>query len=257
MFNFIDHTIIKHITNTALRAGDLIMEFYNKPLSVQIKSDNSPVTIADIEANNFIVQELNNITPNITIISEEGDLSIYTNAQTFWLVDPIDGTKSFINATGQFTVNIALIHNKHPVFGVIYAPLTKILYFNENNIAYKQHDHSIELIKVNNNHNEMVAIISLHHRNHQMISYLNTLQLKSVITSSSSIKFCLIAEGKADIYPNFGKTMEWDTAAGHAILNAAGGSVKTHDGQPLTYGKENFVNNLFIAYGKGDENQEK
>lgn len=250
MINFLDHTIIKQVINTALKAGDLIMEFYNKPLSIEIKSDNSPVTIADIEANNFIVQALNNINPNIAIISEEDETPISINDATFWLVDPIDGTKSFINKAGQFTVNIALIHNKFPVFGVIYAPLTQTLYFNENNIAYKQFKNSLTSIKVNNNHNEVIAIISTHHRTRQISSYLNNLKLKSVITASSSIKFCLLAEGKADIYPNFGKTMEWDTAAGHAILNAAGGSVKTHDNKPFIYGKENFVNNLFIAYGK-------
>ncbi|AIL65670.1 3'(2'),5'-bisphosphate nucleotidase CysQ [Rickettsiales bacterium Ac37b] len=250
MIDFLNHAVIQKIINTALKAGDLIMDFYSQPLSVQIKSDNSPVTIADIEANNFIVQALNHITPDILVISEEDETPIHINEKIFWLVDPIDGTKSFINKTGQFTVNIALVHNKYPIFGVIYAPLSQTLYFNKHNIAYKQHNNSTIPISVNNNWDEVVAIISAHHRNRQINSYLNTLKLKSVMTASSSIKFCLIAEGKADIYPNFGKTMEWDTAAGHAILNAAGGSVKTHDNKPLMYGKEKFVNDLFIAYGK-------
>ena len=171
----------------------------------------------------------------------------------FWLIDPLDGTKSYIKRKGDFTVNIAMIQNDKPVGGVIYAPLSKTSYFTaEDGLAYKQVDNG-EVVRISvkePSEEGLVVVASLSHRNEETDSYINSLgKVKEIVPASSSLKFCLVAEGVADIYPRLGPTMEWDTGAGHAILNAAGGRVEMVDGSDFVYRKKDkgLLNPNFVA----------
>ncbi len=236
----------------AKEAGRIIMNYFSNGYEKSTKSDNSPVTEADISANNYITAALKKIAPDIPIISEEDETLEYHEYKKFFLVDPLDGTKGFVRGEPEFTVNIALIEDKHPVFGVIYCPPQDILYFGmTGKDAYKQIGlNTPRIIKTRLIPNGGLTITrSRSHPSEQTNEYLKTLDIKEIINSSSSIKLCLIAEGKADIYPRFGRTMEWDTAAGHAILQAAGGKLETTTGNPLLYNKQGFENPSFIAFG--------
>lgn len=234
-------------------AGHIIMHYFSNGYSKNKKSDDSPITEADIAANKYIIEKLTAIAPHIPIIAEEDETMGSNEHKRFFLVDPLDGTRSFVRGEPEFTVNIGLIENNQPVFGVIYCPPQDILYFGmvgEN--AYKQiGSDKPQIIKTRNAPNDGLTVVrSRSHPSKSTNDYLETLQIKELISGSSSVKFCMVAEGSADIYPRFGRTMEWDTAAGHAILNAAGGSVKTTDGNPFLYGKKGFENPAFIAFGK-------
>lgn len=242
------------IKDIATEAGALIMEYYQGKIAVEIKDDSSPVTIADKTANNFIVEKLKTLTPQIPIISEENPEAENIKASKstlFWLVDPLDGTKSYIKKTGDFTVNIALIENGSPVGGVVYVPAKNICYFtDEHGYAQKQENGGTsQRIVVRLVPAEGATIVaSLSHRTEETDAYINSLpKVASLVSAASSIKFCLVAEGMADIYPRFGRTMEWDTAAGHAVLNAAGGMVTNIDGSAFLYGKDGLDNPYFIA----------
>lgn len=248
---------IHSITTIALQAGDIIMRYYTtENLDVTRKDDNSPVTQADIAANTHIVEALKQLTPNIPVVAEENTEEVNFScmgADSFWLVDPLDGTKGFIKQSGEFTVNIALIRKGRPVAGVVYVPVTHELYYaGEENKAYKQLGNQ-EAIPIHTRHcaeDGAVVVASLSHRTPETDHYIATLKVKSLLPASSSLKFCLVAEGKADIYPRFGRTMEWDTAAGHAVLQAAGGSVRNLNDTDFLYGKPGFENPHFIARGK-------
>lgn len=249
------------ILDIAIKAGEIIMEYYDgkKDVDVQRKEDNSPVTAADVAANDYIVKQLAAITPNIPIVAEENDIQGTPDAdhQTFWLVDPLDGTKSFINKSGEFTVNIGLIKSGTPAFGVIYVPAKQASYFmNERGNAFKRDaDGNTQSITTRTPPSEgMIAVASKSHRTKETDDYINKLNIASLVSAASSLKFCLVAEGKADIYPRFGRTMEWDTAAGHAIVLAAGGTVETEDGNPLGYNKPDFANPYFIVKGRMGSN---
>jgi 3'(2'), 5'-bisphosphate nucleotidase len=243
------------ITEIARQAGNIIMQHYAHPVDVTIKEDKSPVTAADIAANNYIVEQLKQLTPHIPIVAEENTVLMNKSgidAHTFWLVDPLDGTKSYIKRTGEFTVNIALIHQGSPVLGAVYVPVKEELYYGEAGAgAYKQTGtEATKPIKARAQDSDGAVVIASHsHRTQETDAYISTIKVKSVRSAASSVKFCLLAEGVADIYPRFGRTMEWDTAAGHAVLLAAGGSVTTTSGAPLVYGKEGFENPHFLAYG--------
>lgn len=237
----------------ARAAGHIIMNYFSNGYSKNKKSDDSPVTEADIAANKYIIEKLTAITPHIPIIAEEDETMGSSEHKRFFLVDPLDGTRSFVRGEPEFTVNIGLIENNQPVFGVIYCPPQDILYFGmmgEN--AYKQTgNNKPQIMKTRNAPNDGLTVVrSRSHPSKATNDYLQTLQIKELISGSSSVKFCMVAEGSADIYPRFGRTMEWDTAAGHAILNAAGGRVETADGKPFLYGKKGFENPAFIAFGK-------
>lgn len=236
----------------ACNAGRIIMSYYSGGYKKYKKFDDSPVTEADIAANDYITKNLAAIAPEITIIAEEDKIIGSSEHKRFFLVDPLDGTSSFVRGEPEFTVNIALIEDKNPIFGVIYCPVHDILYFAMvGDKAYKKiGNEKPEVIKSRLPSNDGVVVArSRSHPSKRTNEYLDTLNIKEIINTSSSAKFCMLAEGSADIYPRFGRTMEWDTAAGHAILLAAGGSVETIDGNPLLYGKENFENLEFIAYG--------
>ena len=216
------------------------------------KDDNSPVTDADVQANALITEALKNLAPNIPIIAEEDELPPAEGHSLFWLVDPLDGTRAFVRGEAEFTVNIGLIKDGKPVLGVIYAPPQQMLYFGLVGVgAFSQEGNApAKKMQVRAQPENGVTIVkSKSHPSPATQAYLETLKVKEVVAGSSSIKFCQVAEGNADIYPRFGRTMEWDTAAGHAILAAAGGRVETADGKPLLYGKPGYENPAFIAFG--------
>ena len=250
----IDQKLSNFVNQIAVDAGKEILKIYNKPFTSKMKKDKSPVTKADLVANDLICQKLQSINPKIQIISEEGKKKFSKKTNIFWLVDPLDGTKEFIKKNGEFTVNIALIKNCRPIYGVIYLPVKKEIYFTQNKSAYfsiidhKNSYKSKKKIKVKKRtgiNNRVLLLSRSYSRNIELSK--KHFKTDKVIFSGSSIKFCLIASGKGNIYPRLGTTMEWDTAAGHAILNAAGGSVTTLDRKVLKYGKKGFKNPSFIA----------
>ena len=248
------------LENTSLSAGKEIMNYHNNLSCIDTKIDNSPVTQADKVAEEIILNELYKLDTKLPIIAEEDS---YKNGfpefegNSFWCIDALDGTKEFIKSGKNFTVNIALIIEKIPVLGIIYAPALKTLY---TGIKYKD-THFAQVIDSNKNiknnikarkppREGIIVLNSLHHPNKELLNnFLCNQKVAKVIPMSSSLKFCLIAEGKADVYPRFGPTNEWDTAAGQTILNAAGGNVKTFNGKELCYNKrnQNFINDNFVA----------
>lgn len=254
----------------AIDAGKAIMDIYNDPeadFGIEQKADNSPLTKAD-KAAHAVISTLLSVTP-FPILSEEGADIPYKERKkwhTFWLVDPLDGTKEFIKRNGEFTVNIALIEEGVPYAGVIYVPVRKELYFGSSDIgAFKaadidyNHQPTFEAIRstarrmpVNPLHQGLVVVASRSHMTEETRLYIDNLRKKGVpvtlISSGSSLKICLVAEGSADIYPRFAPTMEWDTAAGHAIAKAAGCEVYHIDEKtPLRYNKEDLHNPWFIV----------
>ena len=250
----IDQKLSNFVNQIAVDAGKEILKIYNKPFTSKMKKDKSPVTKADLIANDLICKRLQSINPKIQIISEEGKKKFSKKTNIFWLVDPLDGTKEFIKKNGEFTVNIALIKNCRPIYGVIYLPVKKEIYFTQNKSAYYSRiDHKnfykfkkkIKVKKRTGINNRVLLLSRSYSRNIELSK--KHFKTDKAIFSGSSIKFCLIASGKGNIYPRLGTTMEWDTAAGHAILNAAGGSVTTLDRKVLKYGKKGFKNPSFIA----------
>lgn len=238
----------------ALEAGAAIMKVYNSGFTVETKSDDSPVTRADREAEVIIIAGLRKLSDKFPIVAEEaaaaGDIPDVVG-QPFWLVDPLDGTKSFINREPEFTVNIALIDAGRPVLGVVYAPASRQLYWGSANGAFAESGGSqakpIACRPVPEK--GVVVAASSNHRSPADDAFLAKLDVKKEISIGSSLKFCLVATGRADIYPRFGPTMEWDTAAGHAVLRYAGGRVTHVDGAEFLYGKPGFRNTDFIAWG--------
>lgn len=246
---------------TAHAAGQLILSHYNASVDIRTKTDQSPVTVADEEAERLILDRLNLLFPDIPVISEEAAAAgVLPEVKTrFILVDPLDGTKEFLGGNGEFTVNIGLVDEGRPILGVVYAPAIECCYWGELGrgaaSARVGRAGRLEGIRWSPIHptgkrdSGLVAVASRSHRDVQTDEYLKRLDVRETISAGSSLKFCLVAEGSADLYPRFGPTMEWDTAAGHAVLAAAGGSVVCVDGTPLTYGKvaDGFTNPFFIA----------
>ncbi len=250
---------IDAVKNIAIEAGKAILSIYHDPtLSKEIenKSDNSPLTLADKASNKVIVHSLKKSFPEIPILSEEEkhvDYSTRSKWNKFWLVDPLDGTKEFIKRNGEFTVNIALIEDGYPVLGVIYAPVLNTLYVGDltNNLAYKIDEQGNRtLLKVNQKTAGRIAVGSRSHSSKEEADLLGQYDVKDTISVGSSLKFCMVAEGRADIYYRHGPTMEWDTGAGQAIAEAAGGSVTNMTtGQRFHYNKENLLNGSFLVKG--------
>jgi 3'(2'), 5'-bisphosphate nucleotidase len=232
--------------------GKEVLKIYQlQELKIKQKLDYSPLTEADTVSNYIINNALKKITPEITIISEENENNYKKNESFFWLVDPIDGTKEFINKNGEFTINIALIKQGLPIVGVISAPALGLLYTGSTESIAKRRDANGIWTEISVNKDPKIAtkiIGSKSHINEETKNWITETYPKAdFIGIGSSLKFCLIAEGRANVYPRFGRTMEWDTAAGHAILNAAGGCVLCRDGSQFRYGKENYENPHFIA----------
>lgn len=244
---------IQEVINIAKQAGEKIMDYYNQDsLNIDYKKDSSPVTQADLASNKIICESLRKLYPSIPLISEESEVNNPINSSIFWSIDPLDATQSFIERNGEFTVNIALIQDNKPSIGVIYAPLSKQLYYADNQKAYKQLDNEPPIaIKTRPvPESGLIILTSCHYKNQEKLDfYLKDKRIDKIIPTSSSIKICMIAEGLADLYPRFGRTMEWDTAAAHAILSAAGGSIKDLNGKELNYGhfEKEYSNPEFIA----------
>ena len=258
---FLTSEFLDRITMLSRQAGQLIMDYYNNPerCIIQSKKDVSPVTNADQEAEQLIIQSLSAMTPHFPIISEEAaernELpALKPEHRFFWLVDPLDGTRDFIQRSGEFTVNIALVDGEEVVLGVIYAPLQQTVYaaIKPANIVYTQSTGTQKTSITTRQTPRMQAKI-LNSRRQHPLSVMPMLPLDLTFIEhefvSSSLKFCLIAEGRADFYPRRTAIMEWDTAAGQAILETAGGHVRLLDGAPLRYRKNGFSNPAFVAYG--------
>lgn len=248
----------------SLLAGDKIMEIYNSDdFEIKTKSDDSPVTAADEAADAIISEGLRREFPEELLITEEQSDSHEIKGDTFLIVDPLDGTKEFIHRRGDFTVNIAFVENGIPTRGVVYAPAKNRMFFTladgssveETGSFEKDNIGKLEPISVSKADNSALLIVaSKSHRDQATDDYINKYNVKDMKSAGSSLKFCLIATGEADIYPRVGRTMEWDTAAGHAVLNGAGGKVvRFDDHTPLTYGKEIYANPFFIAYSPSVE----
>lgn len=247
------HELIPALCGIANDAAHTIMEVYSTDFSAKIKSDNSPVTEADQRANDLIVERLSILTPHIPVISEEAEKPHIDTVAPFWLVDPLDGTKSFIARDGQFTVNIGLIINKAPALGVMHLPAAGDLYWGiVGKGAYKQPAECDEAqpIAVREPSKEGYDIVmSKVYRSPKLEDWTKDYPIRRRVQAGSALKFCRVAEARADIYPRLGPTMEWDTAAGHAIVEAAGGYVTDLSGEPLRYGKEGYLNPAFVASG--------
>jgi 3'(2'), 5'-bisphosphate nucleotidase len=245
--------ISSEINKISKLAGNLIIKYKENDIKVDIKNDNSPVTNADKAANLLITSALNKLTPKIPIVSEEDTSNHRKHIKSyFWLIDPLDGTKEFINGSSEFTVNIALIVDNFPLLGVVHAPALDETYFNTSgNEAYHQNKNKtpklISTKSIQKNPEMNLILASKSHINKETSNYLKENNFKKIKNIGSSLKFCLIARGEADIYPRFGRTMEWDTAAGHAIVNSAGGMVSQMNGNKLLYGKDKYENPNFIC----------
>jgi len=246
---------IEKLKNIARDAGNAIMKIYGEDdFAVEYKSDESPLTAADKASHQVIVTGLEKHFPDIPILSEEGaDISYAErkNWQRFWLVDPLDGTKEFIKRNGEFTVNIALIQEGRPVIGVVYVPVQDKMYFgsSEGGCWTQEAGDKPQQIQVRQPDHEagLTVVMSRSHPSPELEEYLKGVKIAEALPVGSSLKLCVVAEGLADIYPRLGPTMEWDTAAGHAVAEAAGAKVMTPEGVPLVYNKENLLNPYFIV----------
>jgi len=257
------------LAGIAWQAGEIILGHYaDDAIQARRKADQSPVTAADEDAEAFILARLAEIAPGVPVIAEEETAAgrVQQISDHFFLVDPLDGTKEFLNRNGEFTVNIAEITGGVPVRGVVFAPAKERLFMGELETgAYElgtkpgvapdfSQARAIKACKPGAD--GLIAVASRSHRDAKTEEYLAAYPVKDFVAAGSSLKFCLVAAGEADIYPRHGRTMEWDTAAGHAVLAAAGGSVTTIDGKPFVYGKadEKFANPYFVARGLDEKN---
>lgn len=248
-------------TTIAEEAAVEIMRIYAGDHGVRNKDDRSPVTDADHAAEAIILAGLHKLTPGAVIIAEEemaaGRVPSLDDGRPFWLVDPLDGTKEFIKRNGEFTVNIALIEGGRPILGIVLAPATETLWRGAKGLGADKREGNAAFTPIRTRTPPSAGLTACASRSHGTFNDLdiwfrnNDLTVADRVQAGSSLKFCLIAEGKADIYPRFGPTMEWDTAAAQGVLEAAGGEVVTVDGKPLLYGKPRFANPHFIARSLG------
>ena len=239
----------------AITAGKEIMAIYSNDFSVADKHDNSPLTAADLAAHHSILAGLAALTPDLPVLSEESAAVPFSERQSwqrYWLVDPLDGTKEFIKRNGEFTVNIALIDTGEAVMGVVHVPVTGLTYAGEKNRGAFIRDNGSDLpIHVAQPATQPLRVVgSRSHAGDSLQALLTRLDDYELVSMGSSLKFCLVAEGKADFYPRLGPTSEWDTAAAQAVVEAAGGKVVTLDGKPLRYNtKDALLNPHFLVYG--------
>jgi 3'(2'), 5'-bisphosphate nucleotidase len=247
-------SILPDVIKIADEASEKVLHIYQSDFKVNYKEDHSPITAADIASHDIIVKGLRQISRDIPILSEEGAEIPWEERKKwrrFWLIDPIDGTKDFTQRTGEFTVNIAMIEDGEPVMGVVTAPALKEAFWGIKGEGAHIRDRTgrVHRIRVAEPKDTLRVVASKNHLNDETRAFIETLGAHETVQAGSSLKFCRIAEGHADIYPRMGPTSEWDTAAAHAVLVAAGGKVQTPEGQPLVYGKENILNPNFIAAG--------
>lgn len=279
-------TYVLRAIQAAIAAGNAILEVYRSDFSVEYKSDKSPLTIADRKSHEIIMNALKG--SNVPILSEEGKDTPYEqrkNWKHFWMIDPLDGTKEFIKRNGEFTVNIALVEESRPILGVIFVPDRNTLYFGassfgayklenkalidllapptasdeaENNLLHKIMTYSARLPTMGAAQSSLTIVGSRSHRNAELDAFVEEKRKEfgdvEFISAGSSLKICLVAEGKADLYPRLGPTMEWDTAAGHAIAQSAGATIRQYNTQqPLIYNKEDLHNPWFIVHRESEK----
>ena len=237
----------------ARAAGDAILAIYCQPFAVEYKQDESPLTAADQGAHEVIVQALARLTPDIPVLSEESDaetMQARLGWSRYWLVDPLDGTKEFVSRNGEFTVNIALIDHGRPVWGLVYAPVLDKLWYGGKEVgAWRVADGKHEAIQTRpHGDGEAWRVVgSRNHLSQETLDYLAPFGEIELVSMGSSLKFCIIAEGGAELYPRLAPTCEWDTAAAQAVLEGAGGSVTQLDGSALAYNKPDILNPWFVA----------
>lgn len=248
--------LCKECIGIAREAGEKILEIYNSDYKIEEKEDSSPLTDADLAAHNAIVKALTALTPEIPILSEESAKLPFEERQkwqTYWLVDPLDGTKEFIKRNGEFTVNIALIDNHKSIIGVIYVPVLDVDYYGwKDGGSFKiEQGGEAQSIQVRKQAGEKLTVVgSRSHGSDQLQAYMENLGDSEIMSMGSSLKFCLVAEGKADLYPRIGLTSEWDTGAAHCIVEQAGGQVTKLDMSPLDYNtKDSLLNPFFFVFG--------
>ncbi len=245
-----------------LESAHIAMKHYRHLGDVQYKSDNSPLTAADLEIDRLIHHRLKQAFPDIAIITEEqaDTHKALPEGAPFFLVDPIDGTKEFINQRDEFTINIGLIENGLPVLGLVAAPAKSTLYIGctgrgaaryELDMVQNTISEPVPIQPANPDNNALNIVASRSHLCDNTRDFIKANKVGRLVNAGSSLKFCLLAAGEADLYPRFGPTMEWDTAAGHAVLASVGGIVEVVDKKPLAYGKKNLTNSVFLAYVPG------
>ena len=250
--------LIEPVVALAVEAGNAILEVYATEFDVQSKSDESPLTQADLASNQCIVAGLAKLTPDIPIISEESGLPEFEERRQwncYWLIDPLDGTKEFVNRNGEFTVNIALIESNRPIFGVVHVPVQNKTYIGcEGRGSELRDGGEVTKVQVSETSGVPVRIVgSRSHRGSSLDAFLERLGESDIVPMGSSLKFCTVAEGNADVYPRLGLTSEWDTAAAQAVVEQAGGKVLELDGKPLSYNKKSdILNPWFVVIGATD-----
>jgi 3'(2'), 5'-bisphosphate nucleotidase len=247
--------LLPAVLEIARRAGQEIMKIYETDFDVTRKDDRSPLTAADLAANATIVAGLRDLEPRYPILSEESATVPYVERSRwnpYWLVDPLDGTKEFVNRNGEFTVNIALIHDHVPVLGVVHAPAQQLDYYAARGVgAFREQSgrrSSLHVARLDGRPARVVG--SRSHRGPLLDGYLDRLGPHEMVPMGSSLKFCIVAEGRADLYPRLGPTSEWDTAAAQAVVECAGGTVVDVEGRPLRYNqRDEVLNPHFLVYG--------
>jgi len=255
----LDQIDIQDIVKIAREAGLAVLNIYNQDFEVEYKKDNSPLTVADKNANDIIVNSLNKLPinsllkKNIPILSEEGRSVPYDerkNWEYFWLIDPLDGTKEFVNKNGEFTINIALIHKDSPVIGVVYSPVLNTCYWAKRDEGAFKDGRQLPL-KIENKEDVFKVVASRSHMSSETKDFIDSIATdkeKVVVSIGSSLKICLVAEGEANIYPRLGPTMEWDTAAAHAIVNESDSLFNRYiDNGAHLYNKKNLLNDWFVV----------
>ncbi len=248
--------LIPPLIRLTTQVGNVIMSLYKSELDIKIKPDDTPLTIADKNAHKLIVEVLLKLTPNTPILSEESEIIEFSERSKwheYWLIDPLDGTRDFLEQTGEFCICIAYIKQHKPIFGMIYAPLSKTHYYTTDaNKAFKQQENIIQPLNVHPDHHPLKIVIGhCSSHNKQLQDHLEKCSTYKVFQLGSALKFCAIAEARYDYYPRFGPCSEWDTAAGVCILQGAGGSVVNQDGQPLSYNtKDDLISPIFFASNK-------
>ena len=244
---------ISELEPIARAAGDAILAIYRQPFAVEYKQDESPLTAADQGAHEVIVQALTRLMPDIPVLSEESDaetMQARLGWSRYWLVDPLDGTKEFVSRNGEFTVNIALIEESRPVWGLVYAPVQDKLWYGGKEVgAWRVADGTHKAIQTRPHEAGQAwrVVGSRNHLSQATLDYLAPLGEVELVSMGSSLKFCIIAEGGAELYPRLAPTCEWDTAAAQAVLEGAGGSVTQLDGSALAYNKPDILNPWFVA----------
>ena len=254
-----NRALLDAVTALVLLAGNLSLEFYHTDFNVGIKQDGSPVTAADLAVHHSLVDGLTAMGLGYPILSEESAATAYSERRLwacYWLLDPLDGTREFINHNGEFTVNVALIVQGKPVLGAVYAPVKEVMYFAAEGCgAFKREGQGVAVsLSVKKPAGQVPAVVgSRSHKTPELTRYLERLGAHTLNSIGSSLKFCLVAEGAADVYPRMGLTSEWDTAAAQCIVEQSGGQVVDLSGNPLRYNaKESLLNPWFLVFGDNE-----